>query len=59
MKVYVHRYRWKHEKARRLLRRAMRKGEAKLIASLNTHHLYDVTEDSLFTKVIRVLRGKR
>lgn len=42
MKVFVHRYRWSHEKRRRQLRRALADGFVSLLAKLDDGFLYEV-----------------
>jgi len=49
-KVFVHRYKWSHEKRRKQLRKAAKNGEIRLIENSHDGFLYEVPNDFKLAK---------
>jgi len=49
-KIFVHRYKWSHEKRRKQLRKAAKEGEIKLLEKLYDGFLYEVPDDFKLAK---------
>jgi hypothetical protein len=47
MKVFVHKYKWSHDRRRRMLRRKAAKGECEVFARTHDGTVYLITDPSL------------
>lgn len=44
MKIFVHRYKWSHDKRRKVCRKALKLGEIKLVEETKDGWLYEVSD---------------